>query len=200
MCVGESFGTYCINKINGLKTKPDFIRGLGDSSRVTADLAVEAVGDSDELLKELIELSFTQPYPVSMRSARVVQLCCEYRPERILPHIDGILHRLTDNRIDGVKRSYLKVINDYLGPEKIEDPGHLVQLCFDWLVSDSESVAVRYHSLGILLKICNGIPDLKPELLSVLEMISEAGTSSKGLNKLLHVSEKQLRQQNQTRK
>jgi hypothetical protein len=165
--------------------KPDFINGLGDSSRITADMAVLAVGNDSRLFKELIDLSFTQPYPTSMRTARVAQLCCESEPEMILPYIDEIIEKIAISKIDGVKRSYLKVINDHLGPEKIKEPGRLVQLCFNWIVSNAESVAVRYHCLGILEKLCRSIPELRSELREVVEMLLEEGSASAGLRNRL---------------
>lgn len=160
---------------------PDFVNGLGDSGRFTADLAVDAIGDNPMIFRELIDLSFSQPYPTSMRTARVAQLYCEKNPAMILPYIDEIIEKMGHSKVEGVRRSFLKVINDHLGPEKISDPGLLVQRCFEWLASPSESVSVRYHCLGILGKLCVTIPDLYPELHSVVQFILDEGSASPGL-------------------
>ena len=161
--------------------EPDFIKGLFDSGRATADLAVEAIENNPQRFRNLIDLSFTQPYPIGMRTARVVQLYCEKNPEFIIPYLDEIIEKIATNKIDGVNRSYLKVIDDCTGPEVLSEPGPLVQLCFDWLLSPKEAVSIRYHCLGILYKLSIKIPELKPELRSVLEFISEESSTSKGL-------------------
>jgi hypothetical protein len=163
------------------KKKPDFINGLGDSGRATADMAVVAVDNDAELFREVIELSFSQPYPINMRTARLAQLCCEKNPSLILPHLNEVIEKISISNNDGVKRSYLKVINDYTGIESIEDPGFLVQTCFDWLMSPRTAIAVRYHCMGILMKVSNKIPELKPELQSVIEFMIEGEELSPGL-------------------
>ena len=168
--------------------KADFIRGLGDSGRKTIELGVMAVNDDPELFREVVELSFTQAYPINMRTARVAQLCCESNPSLILPMLDEIIERMSQSKNDGVKRSYLKVIDDYTGIQSIDDPGLLMQTCFDWLMSPSEAISIRYHALGILIRITEKYPELKPELVSMLEFILEQEPVSKGLANFIRKS------------
>jgi hypothetical protein len=163
------------------KKEPDFIRGLFDSGRATADLAVEAIANNPQRFRNLIDLSFSQPYPIGMRTARVVEIFCEKNPEFIIPFLDEIIEKIASSKIDGVKRSYLKIINDHTGPEVLSEPGPLVHLCFDWLLSPKEAIAVRYHSMGILYKLAVKIPELKPELRTVLEFLMEESGTSAGL-------------------
>lgn len=174
------------------QNKPDFINGLGDSGRATMDLAVEAINGDPLLFREVMELSFTQPYPINMRTARVAQLCCEQDPGLIQPWMDEVIQKISIATTDGVKRSYLKVINDYTGIDGIADPGLLVQTCFDWLISPREAIAIRYHALGILMKTCKKIPELTPELISVLHFILEEGTTSPGLKNYINKSLRSL--------
>ncbi len=174
------------------KKEPDFINGLGDSSRATMDLGVLAVDNDPGLFRKVIELSFTQSPPINMRLARVAQLCCEQHPELILPHLNEVIEKISVSKTDGVKRSYLKIINDYTGISCIEDPGLLLQICFDWLMSPSEAIAVRYHSMGILYQICQQIPEIKPELLSVIEFILESDQISPGMRSICLKTRKRL--------
>lgn len=166
-------------KIN--QGEPDFINGLYDSGRATADMAVEAVGDNPLRFLEVIDISFKEPYPACMRAARVAQLCCEKRPEFILPYLDEIIEKITITNVDGVRRSYLKVISDSVDIKKIAEPGLLVQYCFDWLLSPKEAVSVRYYCIRILNKTCNILPELKSELRAVLVFLIEEGSLSTGL-------------------
>jgi hypothetical protein len=167
---------------------PDFVKGLGDSSRRTIELGVLAVNDDPELFREVVELSFTQPYPANMRTARVAQLCCESNPSLILPVLDEIIERMSQSKNDGVKRSYLKVIDDYTGINDIVDPGLLMQSCFDWLMSPSEAISIRYHALGVLIQIAEKYPEMKSELVSLLGFILEQEPVSKGLANFIRKS------------
>lgn len=174
------------------KKKPDFINGLYDSGRATMDLGVEAVNNDPVLFREVVELSFSQPYPINMRTARVVQLCCEKNPALILPLLDEVIERMATAKTNGVKRSYLKVINDYTGIKCLNDPGLLLQICFDWLMSPREAIAIRYHCLGILLKISEVIPEIRPELLTVVEFIHEGEPLSPGMLNICNKAIKSL--------
>jgi hypothetical protein len=156
--------------------EPDFINGLGDSGRATANLAVEAVGDNPEYFRRLLDISFTDPYPACMRASRVAQLCCEKKPEFIIPWLDEVIEKIAYTRVSGVKRNYLKVINEFVGPDKLSEPGMLVQLCFEWLSSPGEDTGVRIHCAEILYKVTLFEPDLKQELLLVLELVADEGT------------------------
>jgi hypothetical protein len=137
---------------------------------------VEAVGDNPEYFRNLIDISFNEPYPACMRASRVAQLCCEKKPEFIIPYLDEVIEKIAHTGTSGVKRNYLKVINEFVGPEKLKEPGILVQLCFDWLISPKEETGVRIHCAEILYKVTLLEPDLKQELLSVLELVVNDGT------------------------
>ena len=170
-------------------TFPDFIGGLGDSGRGTADLAVEAIGDDAEVFKHLMSLCFSQPYPIGMRLARVVQLYCEKNSDFIVPYLDEIIEKIAVSKIEGVKRSFLKIIADSIDFNLVKDNSTLLQLCFDWLISPKEAVAVRYYSIIICEKFCKYEPDLIPEFKSSLEFCLPDG--SKGFqNRALKVLQK----------
>jgi hypothetical protein len=163
---------------------PDFITGLGDSGRRTADLAVEAVGNNPAYFRRLVDISFTEPYPACMRAARVAQLSCEQHPALILPHVEEVITRIEGHKVSGVKRSYLKVISDNFDMAKPEDPGKLVQMCFDWLISPKEDPSIRIYAAEIIYQVTLREPDLKNELVTVLEeVVTEDITSIRNRGK-----------------
>jgi hypothetical protein len=155
---------------------PDFITGLGDSGRATADLAVEAVGDNPVYFRRLLDISFNEPYPACMRASRVAMLCCEKKPEFLYPYLDEVVEKISKTKVSGVKRNFLKVINEFVGPDKLNEPGILVQQCFDWLMSLKEETGVRIYCAEILYKVTLFEPDLKPELITTIEFAREEGT------------------------
>ena len=151
------------------KKMPDFIAGLGDSGRATADLAVVAIANDADNFRHLLDISFSEPYPIGMRAARVAQLFCEKNPEFIIPYLDEIIERICHTKVEGVKRGFLKIIADSVDFKLVKDNSNLLQLAFDCLVSPTEAVAIRYYCIIICEKFCQYEPDLKPELKASLE-------------------------------
>ena len=79
---------------------PDFIGGLGDSGRATADMAVLAIGNNPDYFKHLLDLCFSEPYPISMRASRVIQLFCEKNSEFIIPYLDEVILKISKAKVD----------------------------------------------------------------------------------------------------
>jgi len=140
-----------------------------DSSRAVADLVVSAIGNNPEHFKTVLDLCFNETYPVAMRAARAIELCCEENPILIEPYLDEIIDKIQTSKIDGVKRGLLKVVRDVDDIRKIKNIGLLTKLCFDWMSDKREAIAVRHYCTGILLRIVEIEPDLKNELIAVLE-------------------------------
>jgi hypothetical protein len=161
------------------KEFPDFIGGLWDSGRNTAEAAVVAIDNNPDYFRHLLDICFTQPYPISMRSSRVVQMFCEKHPEFILPYLDEVIANMEMTKVEGVKRSFLKLLAESVDFNLLKDNSKLLQLVFDRVVSPKEAISVRYYCMFICKKFCDHEPDLKSEFKAMLELsLSE---SSKGL-------------------
>lgn len=163
------------------------IRGaLFDSSRSAAEMTTEAIGHNESHFKVVLEISLEDKYPLSMRAARVVQMCCSNYPELILPYLNEIIDKLKDFKVDGVKRSLLKLISEGINLKEIEQNGKLACICFDMLMNPKEAIAIRNYSLDILFKIAEFEPDLKQEIEPILEtMMLEDSTGLKNKAKRL---------------
>jgi len=161
-----------------MQTIPDFKALLNiDSSRLIADQVVDAVGDNFEYFKTVLELCFSEKYPVSMRAARVISLCNEKYPTLIIPYLDQLIKMIAKSKIDGVKRGILKTFKESVDLKLFTNLGELVDICFEWLMNPKEAVAVRYYCIKILTKICVIEPELKNEFITVLENISFESSS-----------------------
>ncbi|MBM3405397.1 MAG: hypothetical protein FJY10_10980 [Bacteroidetes bacterium] len=143
------------------------------SERAVADLAVEAIGTDPLRFHVMLDYCYLEKYPISMRAARVVQLCCEQHPELIIPHIQKVTQHMITSSIDGVKRNFLKIMDDFLDPEKLADQGLLLDTCFNWLINPREKPATRVHCIGLILKLSASEPDIRQELRASVERILE---------------------------
>lgn len=147
----------------------DLRAALYDSSRAVVDMAAQAIGNKSEYFNLAMEATFEDKYPLSMRSARVVQVSCENYPQLILPYIDEIIDKLKSFKVEGVKRSLLKLFRDSINLMELEQSGQLACICFDLLINPKEGIAVRNYSLDILMKISKFEPDLQNEIVSIVE-------------------------------
>jgi hypothetical protein len=173
---------------------PDFktILEMG-SERAVADLAVKAIEDNPGSFRDLLDLCFREEYPLSMRSARVVQLYCEKYPDAIYPFLDEAVEKTIRSQISGVRHNFLKVFAEFIDLEKLNDPGPLLNTCFEWLMDASLTPAVRIHSMGVIYKLGLKEPDLHQELKATIEIILEESeislrTCGKKMLRKLHLA------------
>ena len=148
------------------------ILGLG-SERAVADMVVEMIGDDTGRFSMVMDLCFLDKYPLSMRAARVIQLCCEKEPRRILPFLPEVIEKTMTAKVDGVKRNFLKILAEFIDINWIADAGPLLNQCFDWITDNRENPAIRIYAMEIACKIGNGEPDLLKELKATIEFLPE---------------------------
>ena len=141
---------------------------LYDSSRAVVEIGVATIEGKPELFEEAFYLC-KDKYPFSMRAARVVQFYFEKYPLKINDYSKEILDELLVTKVDGVKRSFLKIL--YLCPRIIdlEKSGLLLDKCLLWLMSDKEPIAVRAYCIDLLVKFAKEEPELKHEIRLAIE-------------------------------
>jgi len=120
------------------------------------------IGPSQESFDELMKLFLGNEYSVTQRAAWVVSHCADEYPWLIEPHIKSLLLNLQQSISDPVKRNTLRVLRYVDIPEDLM--GLAAELCFKFLQSGKEPVAVKVHSMDILFNIVKKFPELKEEL------------------------------------
>jgi hypothetical protein len=150
---------------------------LVDSSRKLADILVHDIDKSEKKFSEMINLAFQDKYPLSMRAARVVALCCEKNRYLLEPYLILIIDSLEKFRVNGVRREFMKLIVEW--PNKLNDNsiGKITELAFNWLVDTKQPIAVRYYSIEVLIKVADIYPEIAIELMEILNGLIENGSS-----------------------
>ncbi len=147
----------------------DFPSILSDSSRSLADYTAVIVGNDAKLFKEVLELAYQQTPPVCMRAARVADLCCERNPELIRPYLVKMVKDLPGLQDMAVKRVFMHILIRHSWVEDEEAMAKLVDTLFKWLLDDAQAVAIKAYAMAILENITKVLPDLKGEMIVVLE-------------------------------
>jgi hypothetical protein len=133
---------------------------------------------------QLMEITLSGNDRVHWRASWAADKINEMIPGIAAPWIEtltGLLPGLTHN---GKKRQFMKFISLY--PVPPDSAGFLFDFCLIKMVSEAEDIAVRAYAMQILYNISQMEPDLKPELLQILEQEKEhkssAGLEAKSKN------------------
>jgi hypothetical protein len=154
---------------------------MTETSRRNTDLVADLVLQKPELIDILVSIYLRNEEPVSRRAVWVVDTVTEQIPELLSSYVSSIIEKLPVFSHDGMKRQSLRMLTR--ADLTAEQMGSLINLCFDWLISQKESVAVKVYSMEILYRISETEPDLKKELADSIEWRMEeetAGFKSKG--------------------
>lgn len=162
-----------------------------DSSRLNADLIVEKFEEDHGIFKIILEVMYKDTYPLSMRASRVVWLIAKKYPSFIHPYLPEFIKKLSQFKVDGVRRNILAILADVPLPDI--DLGVLFDNCYTWLESQKEPVAIRGNAINLLYKISEIEPELKPELIDFFE--AQLPTDSKGIDSRIKEVLKKLRKE-----
>jgi len=145
-----------------------------ETSRRNTDLIADLVYNHPDLFDELVSIYLRNEEPVSRRAVWVVDTVAEKLPQLLDRYLESIVEALPRFKHDGLKRGSLRMLARSPFPEN--HLGKLMNLCFDWLVSPKESIAVKIYAMEILYRISQDEPELKKELADSIEWRITEGT------------------------
>lgn len=141
---------------------------LKEHSKANTLKVVEYVGVSKKRFNELVNIYLEGPYRVTQRAAWPLSYCVERHPALIYPHLKRILTVLGKHDIPvAVKRNTLRLLQFIEVPEKYCT--QVIDLCFDFLLSKKEPVAVKVFAMTVLSRVIKNEEDLKKELRIIIE-------------------------------
>jgi hypothetical protein len=150
---------------------------LGElSKRNTREIARMAV-ENNTILAELWDYAIADEEPLNWRSAWVIKGIWEQNPALVSPLINEMIRALPGLNKAGVKREFLRMIQEYPIPEDEDLLGILLDCCFAWLAAPAEPIAIKIHTMTILFEISKKIPEIKPELITTIEVAMQEGSA-----------------------
>jgi hypothetical protein len=149
------------------------------------------VGTDKKRFKELMDLFLKGENLITQRAAWIVAHCADKHAELVIPYVDKMIDRMIEaNLHDAVRRNVVRILQDIEIPRRLA--GKVATVCFDWLASAKEPVAVKVFSMSVLANIAKQEPDLKNEIRILIEQqmpTGSAGIISRG-KKVLRQLEK----------
>ena len=140
---------------------------LRDYSKTHVANIARQIGPNQESFDELIKLFLGEEYRVTQRAAWILSHCADEHPWLIEKHIKPMLLNLENPVSDPVKRNTLRVLRYVEIPEELM--GIAADLCFDFLQSGKEPVAIKVHAMDVIFNIVKKFPELKEELILAIE-------------------------------
>jgi hypothetical protein len=147
---------------------------LKGNSRSYTDFVAEIVTNRQELVGELWEIYLSAEEPVSRRAAWIIDTASEDKPAWVEPYLHALVGKLTEFNHDGLKRHALRMIARM--PFPIGKEADLLNITFEWLLSPTESVAVKMYCIQILYRLSATEPDILQELYDTIEFQMADGT------------------------
>lgn len=135
-----------------------------------------------ELYLMLIEIAFYNSNPKSWRAAYLVDKINDKYPGLLRPFLNEMIEQLKIEKSQSKKRHFLKLISQNELPG--DQQGFMLDFCMKTFTTAKEDLAVRVHAMQVLYNISEKEPELKPEILALIENEMEnhfsAGILSRG--------------------
>jgi hypothetical protein len=141
---------------------------LKEHSKAQCNKIVQWVGASDKRFEELFRLFLTDEYRVNQRAAWPVSYCVINNPVFIKNNFVRLVKNLRKPGVhDSVKRNSIRFLKHIDIPEKYH--GEIMDICFGYLASPKEPVAIKVFSLIVLGNLSKNYPEIIPEIKVLIE-------------------------------
>jgi len=141
---------------------------LKEHSKTQCTKIVKWVGNDQKRFNELFDLFLNDEYRVVQRAAWPLGYCVIAHPVFISKHWKKLINNLKKPGLhDSVKRNSIRLMQDISIPEKYD--GEIMDLCFKYLESPTEPLAVKVFSMSVLDKLAKKYPEIMPELRLLIE-------------------------------
>jgi len=137
-------------------------------NKESKDAIIQWILNKPSEIETLIELFFSEEKRIKQRSAWSLGDIGLIRPDLINPYADRLISQLDlPNLHPAVIRNTLRLLEVIDIPEPLE--GIVYEKCFNYLMDVKQTIAVRVFSMSVLAKLANKFPELKEELIAVIQ-------------------------------
>ena len=141
---------------------------LKEHNKVNCGKIVSWVGSNQQRFDELFNLFLHDEYRVVQRAGWPLSDCVKRHPAFIKNHFAKLLKNLKrPGNHEAVKRNTVRLLQDVDIPEKYH--GEIMDICFRYIASPDEPVAVKAFSLTVLQNLSRFYPEIKNELKVIIE-------------------------------
>lgn len=141
---------------------------LAEHSKKQTDKIIKWVGRSQERFDELFNLFSKDESRVTQRAAWPLSYVAIKHPSLVNKHFGRLIKNLKKEDLhDAIKRNTVRLLQHVDIPKRYH--GEIMSICFDYVQSPTEAIAVKAFSLRILEKLSTIYPDIRQELKTIIE-------------------------------
>jgi hypothetical protein len=141
---------------------------LAVHSKANAERIVKWIGSNQQRFDELFNLFLNDEDLVVQRAAWPMSYAVIANPQLIQKHFSKLLRNLEKpGRHVAVRRNTVRLLQDIPIPKKFH--GEVMNICFDYISSPTEAVAVKAFSLTVLQNLSKQYPEIRQELKTIIE-------------------------------
>jgi 8-oxo-dGTP diphosphatase len=146
--------------------------------RKEAEWLAESAVENGEILKKLLEYSFSKDKKLAFRASWTLSKVYDKYPDLIGSDLQVIIGSLESLDNESVQRSFLRMISmSELNSINQKQQGILADHCFKMLKSGFSAIAIKAYSMEIIYKLAIIYPELANELSSTINMLQEEGSA-----------------------
>lgn len=150
---------------------------LSEHSKTNCDRIVTWIGSNQQRFNELFYLFLNDESRVTQRAAWPLSFSAIAHPALMKNNFEKLIKNLHHpNLHDAIKRNTVKLLQQIEIPEECE--GDVMNICFQYVESPTEAVAIKAFSLTILGKLAKKFPEILPEIKLLIEGQSEHQTAA----------------------
>ena len=139
---------------------------LKEHSKKNCDRIIFWIGNDKKKFNQLFNLFLNGEYRVTQRAAWPLSYCAIAHPSFIKKNFEKLINNLAKPDLhNSIKRNTIRLLQQIEIPEKLE--GAVMEICFNYVESPKEAVAVKAFSLTILSKLAKKSPEIIPEIKSL---------------------------------
>jgi hypothetical protein len=130
-------------------------------------MLVEYIGSDKKRFSALMGCFFSGEEPLVQRAAWIMSEVALRYNDLIFPYLDKIIRLLgTPRQNNAVERNAVRIFQAIEIPARHQ--GKIMKICFDYIQSAHAPPAVKAHSLKTLQNLSKIYPDIKSELLLII--------------------------------
>jgi hypothetical protein len=141
---------------------------LKEHSKRQTDRIIRYIGADQKKFDELIHLFLHEEYRVVQRAAWPLSYIAIRHPDLISKHLNKIVRYAKNPKLhNAVKRNVVRFLQHIEIPKKLQ--GDVMDLCFYFLESSGEPVAIKAFSLTVLGNLAKQYPEIITEIKLLVE-------------------------------
>ncbi len=153
----------------------NYVNHSREKRRYYAELLIE----HPKLISKTLEILFCVDDKISPRAAWILEFMCKENLDELIPYLDEFTKNMQLVYLDAAVRPVAKIC-EYLAtsyfskhPNAIKDnlsethKNHIIEVCFDYLISD-QKIAPKAYAMQTLYLFGKEFPWIHPELASIL--------------------------------